>query len=314
MRSFDLYLLLQQQDKLLVNATNKEARLFYTDPTMAWVSHVAPQEQFSFKAPHPFRNHFAGDFISDGVEAAMTVTGISDHSHLSLVETCGMYALPDLIIKLWEYIVHCAGVNYAQQILQTFSMVKVWYKFHVQQQSTSPSSTILPSQAIQAKPPSVHFPLGYCDAVLLNTDGQSKHNPGYPVAQVRAIFQLASPSCSKVKLPSFLDLPLLYVQPFEVVATPNNKLDTRLWKLRQVSSDPHPGLVRAGLVIPLTEVTQAIDLVPVFGVSVDHMVTAAMSQEVYNEFYLNYYMDKESFNTLYEPIDTDDMGDEFTCS
>ncbi|KAG9310720.1 hypothetical protein JVU11DRAFT_9321 [Chiua virens] len=312
MRSFDLYLLLQQHNEPLVNAADEEARLFYTDPTMAWVSRVAPQEQFRFKAPRPFRNHFANGFISDGVEAAMTVTKAPDRSYLSLVETCGIYALPDFIIKLQEYVMHCTGGNHAQQILQTFSKVKVWYKFRVQQQTTSSPSTILPSQAVQAKPPSVHFPLGHCDAVLLNTDGQSEHNPGrkHPVAQVRVIFQLASPSRSKVKLPGFLDLPLLYVQPFEVVATPDNEPDTRLWRLKRVFSDLHPGLARTGLVIPLTEVTQAIDLVPVFGASIDRTVTTATSQEMYDEFYLNYYTDKESFDTLYEPIGTDDLDDE----
>ncbi|KAG9310744.1 hypothetical protein JVU11DRAFT_9350 [Chiua virens] len=263
------------------------------------------------RSPPPFRNHFTDGFISDGVEAAMTVTGVPDSSHHSLVEMCGIYALPDFIIRLQECVVRCAGGNHSQQILQTFCKVKVWYKFRIQQHSTSSPSTILPSQAVQGEPPSAQFPRGQCDAVLLNMDGQRKHNPGYPIVQVKAIFQLANPPRFKVKLPGFLDLPLLYVQPFKVAATPDNEPDTRMWRFSRVFSDFHPGLARAraGLVIPLTEVTQAVDLVPIFGASIDRTVTTATSQEVYDKFYLNHYMDKESFDSLYESVDTDDLGD-----
>ena len=48
-----------------------------------------------------------------------------------------------------------------------------------------------------------------------------------------------------------------------------------------------------------------VDLVPVFGASVDHMVKAVTSQEVYNRFFLNYYTDKEAFDSLYDPTGVD---------
>ncbi|KIK74895.1 hypothetical protein PAXRUDRAFT_174383 [Paxillus rubicundulus Ve08.2h10] len=60
------------------------------------------------------------------------------------------------------------------------------------------------------------------------------------------------------------------------------------------------------LVIPLTEVTQAVDLVPIFGASVDHMVMTTTSQEVYDKSFLNYYTGKECFNTLYETVGVKD--------
>ncbi|KAF9234842.1 hypothetical protein BU15DRAFT_52103, partial [Melanogaster broomeanus] len=306
MRSFDLYLLLRQHKEPLVNATSDEARILYTDPTMGWVSRIAPSEQHRFNAPRPIHNHFANGFISDGAEVALSVTVAPDRSRLSLVETIGMYALPDFATKVQEYIARCTGdANSVNPILQRFSNVKVWYKFRVQQCSTS--STILPSQAVQALPPSPSFPLGHCDAVLLNTDGQSEHNPQYSVAQVRVIFQLTPPARSKDKLPDFLALPLLYIQPFDITATPDDQPHTRLWMLKRSFSEPRrPGSARAGLVIPLTEVTQPVDLVPIFGASVDRTVTAATSQEVYDEFFLNYYTDKECFNALYEPMDVED--------
>ena len=127
-----------------------------------------------------------------------------------------------------------------------------------------------------------------------------------PVIQVQAIFQLASLPRSKLKLPGFLESPLIYVQPFSITATLDDQPHTQLWMLRHIFS----GSVHTRLILPLTEITQAVDLVPVFRASIDHTVTAATCQEVYDEFYLNQYMDKETFNTLYEPIDTNGPDDE----
>ncbi|KIK74852.1 hypothetical protein PAXRUDRAFT_73354, partial [Paxillus rubicundulus Ve08.2h10] len=62
----------------------------------------------------------------------------------------------------------------------------------------------------------------------------------------------------------------------------------------------HPSsLHHLGLVIPLTEVTHAVDVVLVFGQEVDHTVTAATSQEHYNHFYLSFYADKEIFDASF---------------
>ena len=131
MHSFDLYLLLQQHEELLVNATDKEAHIFYTDPTWAWVSCAAPQEQFCFNAPCLFHNHFMDSIISLGVEAAIIVTVAPNHSHVTSIEMCNIYRLADFIIKLCEYIQCCIGSNNVQQILQIFNKVRVWYKFHI---------------------------------------------------------------------------------------------------------------------------------------------------------------------------------------
>jgi len=44
-----------------------------------------------------------------------------------------------------------------------------------------------------------------------------------------------------------------------------------------------------------------------FSASVDCDMSATISQEVYNEFYLNHYMDKKCFNILYKASDTMDI-------
>ena len=163
-----------------MNATGEEENLVVqvcTDPMMAWVSHIAPGTQHHFNAPCPIHNHFLKGFISDGTEAALSVTVAPNRSQLSLVKIAHLYVLPDFIAKIQEYITRCTN-NDDHSILQKFSKVKLWYKFHIQQCSMSEPSVILPSQAIQAQPPSANFPLGNCDTVLLNVDSGSRHNPG----------------------------------------------------------------------------------------------------------------------------------------
>ena len=134
------------------------------------------------------------------------------------------------------------------------------------------------------------------------------------IAQVRAVFQLTPPPHSKDKLPDFLTTPLLYIQPFDITTDPDNQPHTQMWMLER-AFDSIPGQLastsRVGLVILLTEVTQAVDLVPVFGESVDHSTTATTSQEVYNHFYFNYYADEESFSMLYNfmYMDYEDAND-----
>jgi hypothetical protein len=124
------------------------------------------------------------------------------------------------------------------------------------------------------------------------------------VAQVRIVFQLAPPRHSTAKLPDFLLHPLLYVQPFRIVTTPDDLEDTWLWKLERVYAAAQPK-TRTGFVIPITEVTHTAELVPVYGEKVDRSLTSATSQEHYDHFYLNHYADKEMYNALHESLDTE---------
>src|SRR5438445_11253282 len=108
------------------------------------------------------------------------------------------------------------------------------------------------------------------------------------------IFQL---SCSLHILSAteaFLTQPLVYVQPFHIIATPQDHPDMHLWMLECIYNSSPPAC-HAGLIILLTEVTHSADLVPIFGERADHTVTWTISQEMYNHFYLNYYTTKEAF-------------------
>ncbi|KAG2036264.1 hypothetical protein BDR03DRAFT_1056640 [Suillus americanus] len=312
MRQSDLYLLLRQHNHALVNADVDEDEEVYagsqihrsnaTDPTMAWVSRVAPDKQHHFSAPRPTRNHFTKGILSDSANAALTVTRSPDGSNLSWPDVMRTYGLPDLCHKVTEYIRRYA--DDVEGCFQMFSTIKIWSKFRIQLHSTFCPSIIMPNQAVQAKPPSDTFPSRNCDAIFLDTD-QGANNPGFPVAQVRIVFQLAPPRRSTAKLPDFLLHPLLYVQPFRIVKTPEDLEDTQLWKLERVYAPATQPKTRTGFVIPITEVTHAAELVPVYREKVDRSLTSATSQEHYDHFYLNRYADKEMYNALHESLHTE---------
>ena len=115
------------------------------------------------------------------------------------------------------------------------------------------------------------------------------------------VFQPCPPPRSRVQIPSYLTQPLLYVQPFHVALTPNEQPELGMWVVERNLRQALDGqITREGRVIPLAFVSHAIELVPVFGPSpVPPTVTAAMSQEVYDQFFLNHYGDKEIYNMVH---------------
>ncbi|KAI6156556.1 hypothetical protein BKA82DRAFT_3964805, partial [Pisolithus tinctorius] len=302
-RLFDVYLLLREHNEPLVNATEDEENLLCSaDPTSSWISRVAPGEQRHFNSPRSIRNLFTKGLMSKGTVAALSVTITPDRVKLNIADIGTTYALPDFFERLNEYVVRRAESVTSHIALQMFDGVSVWYKFRIQQYSTCRPSVIMPSQVVQAQPPSPDFPYGNCDAVLLNVDGQNPDNPNCHVAEVRVIFQLnRSHQFRDSSLPDSLTQPLIYVRPFHIIATPEDQPDTRLWILERGYSPHSPQALacRSGFIIPLTEVTHPADLVPVFGKNVDRTVTMATSQELYDRFFLNSYTTKEAFDTLY---------------
>ncbi|KIN93699.1 hypothetical protein M404DRAFT_35826 [Pisolithus tinctorius Marx 270] len=181
----DVYLLLHEYNEPLVNAASDEEDLLCSaDPTLAWVSCVAPSEQYHFNSPWPIRNIFTDGISSSGATAALSITITPDCTKLRIVDIGDIYMLPNFTTRLEEYILQCTGGSTSHSIFQSFNEIMVWHKFCIQQYSVSWPSTIMPSQVVQAQPPSTSFPLGNCDAILLNVDGQSQHNPGYHVTQV----------------------------------------------------------------------------------------------------------------------------------
>ncbi|KAG1801245.1 uncharacterized protein BJ212DRAFT_1286641, partial [Suillus subaureus] len=57
-----------------------------------------------------------------------------------------------------------------------------------------------------------------------------------------------------------------------------------------------------GSIIPLTAVTCAIELIPMYGLKMDHMITATNAMEICDKYYLNMFLDKEVFNMMHSGL------------
>jgi hypothetical protein len=56
--------------------------------------------------------------------------------------------------------------------------------------------------------------------------------------------------------------------------------------------------MRMGDIIPLTDIAQAVDIVPVYGAQKDPQITTKNSLDLPMNFYLNCFSDKEIYHTI----------------
>ena len=80
----------------------------------------------------------------------------------------GVYNLPDFGECYEEYLKHFVLPSDLSNIRRSFDHFFLYHKLRVQLQSTFHPSMVMPSQVVQAKPPSNKYPYGCCDAVLMN--------------------------------------------------------------------------------------------------------------------------------------------------
>ena len=116
------------------------------------------------------------------------------------------------------------------------------------------------------------------------------------VVQVRAVFAL-SPRGSP--LPVGLSMPLLYVQHFAFTGTPADQPDVGMFSLhRKFVNNPDGSVSRVGSIISMLDVVHAVELIPKYGASARRDVTSETCLEVYDDFYLNNFSDKEWYYTM----------------
>ncbi|KAG1782103.1 hypothetical protein EV702DRAFT_1177149 [Suillus placidus] len=286
---FQLYLFLRMHDSPLANAiVTEEQEVTETDPALAWITRVTPNDpnQRCFVGLCPVRNHFLKGILSSTATAAFHVTVAPDRAKMSLNEIQQLYALPDFGRALSDYIAKASGGQFTTAWSNDRGRLKTWNKFRLQLHSVFRSRMIMPSQVVQAAPPSEKFPLGNCNAVITQYGDQTVNL----VAQVRAVFQPIVPR--HITLPHYLaDQPLLYVQYYEIVENPGNQPAISMYTVaRKYQEGPTGQWMRLGAVIPLTDVTHAVELIPVYGQGANHTV--------YERFYLNNFSDKEVYHLL----------------
>ncbi|KAG2361757.1 hypothetical protein BDR07DRAFT_1485539 [Suillus spraguei] len=227
--------------------------------------------------------HAIVDFIYKAQSPTFTPTSIADM--ISSLQEFHEFK-PAILSSL----LHEGSVNPAVATRFQSCMLNVWNKFRLQLHSMLRPHLVMPSQQVQACLPSANYPHGNCDAVLLRIHGEGE-NPDATVAQVRMIFSLSKKG---PPLSPELDQIFLYVQLFEVIAHPEDDPGVMMFHVkRRYMTDPGGTQVRVGMIIPLLDVTHAIELIPVYGDRADHAVTSSMCLERYDTFYLNNFSDKE---------------------
>ncbi|KAH7916823.1 hypothetical protein BV22DRAFT_1188811, partial [Leucogyrophana mollusca] len=220
LRHFDLYSLFRHKRLSLVNVVVAEFDdVVEQDPMLAWISRALPGEEMRFNGPRPVRNHFLKGILSHDATTAFHVTVEPNLKNKSIDDIANLYKIPDFGVAFAQYL--------ARQAVDphwSHSPLKGWNKFRLQLHSVLQRGMIMPSQLVQAYPPSTEFPHGNCDMVLLSVL-QADGEPVNVVAQVRAVFQISHRS--DVTPPVSLSGPLAYVQLFHFAASPDT--DVAMW-------------------------------------------------------------------------------------
>ncbi|KAG2144392.1 uncharacterized protein EDB93DRAFT_1241273 [Suillus bovinus] len=283
-RLFDLYTLLSSSSSMpgqdpLINAVimeDEEIASTETDPTLAWVSNANPAPQLRLQAPltgsevsyhaativtlHPVRNHFLKGILSDNAHIAFNVTIKADRSRINVSQLQSSYNLPDFAHALHLYVTR-NGCTLSDHI-----SFNTWSKFRIQLHSTFHTCRIMLS----------HFPLIF----LEGTTGDGGNDGSY-VAQVQAIFQPTLPRGSRAQLPERLSQVLVYIQHFDFIV-PGPEPSTGMWMSDRV----------------IRHVTHAVDIIPVYQGPLGKDVNSGNSLEVFDDYFLNNFADKELYHSL----------------
>ncbi|KIK34957.1 hypothetical protein CY34DRAFT_110084, partial [Suillus luteus UH-Slu-Lm8-n1] len=297
MELFNLYALLRSRGTSLVNVISIEDEAVTTvNPALSWISRILPDETRSVHGPRAVRNHFLKGILSEDALTAFHLTLTLDFKSLSLADIHTIYSLIDFDQALSQYI-RCCSLSTDEHTRWDYShgRFSAWKKFRLQLHSAFQARLIMPSRVIQAYPPGDGFPLGNCDNVLVDITGDNGQITNR-VAQVRLIFQPNLPRTSDLVLPSYLSCPLLYIQYYHFVASPNDRPELAMWTVERSYVEDQHGKRRCGGVVPLMSVTHAIELIPEYGEKVDEKISSAICLESYDRFFLNTFADKESYH------------------
>ncbi|KAG2097743.1 uncharacterized protein F5147DRAFT_747441 [Suillus discolor] len=157
------------------------------------------------------------------------------HITMSLNEIQQLYALPDFGQALPDYIMKASTSQFTTAWSNDYGCLKTWNK-------TVSSIN--------------------CDAVIMQSI-QSNQTVNH-IAQVQAVFQPIAPC--HITLPYYLaDQPLLYVQYYEIIGDPGSQPAISMYMVAQKYREGPTGQwIRLGAVIPLTDITHAVELLPMY--------------------------------------------------
>ncbi|KAG1753235.1 hypothetical protein EDB19DRAFT_1892662 [Suillus lakei] len=304
-RLFNLYTLLsssstaassQSTHDPLINAViteDDEITATETDLALTWISCINPEAQRRLHGPQPVHNNFLKGIVSDNVKVTFNVTLNPNHKCLTVPDLQLLYGISDFLEIFGASLIMSGHADLYAQLCQL--VFNIWFKFCIQLHSTFHDCTIMPSQVVQAEPPSEQFPHGHCDVVLV----------GPFVAQVCAVFQPTTKKYLSLEVPAFLNQVFMLVQPFTFIGDDPEPL-TRMWRVWR-SRNINPSLPRYGerlaIIVPLTDITHAAELIPIYEGPLSKDVQSNMSLELFDEFFLNNFVDKEMYHALAIALD-----------
>jgi hypothetical protein len=98
------------------------------------------------------------------------------------------------------------------------------------------------------------------------------------------------------------DSPLLFIDFFTVVANPaDDREGVGLYRVQRPRPTANTGInVTCCAVVPMTDVVQPVELIPVFETKVPGVeVSSENCLHAYDQYYVNSFADKETFNVVY---------------
>ena len=174
MRQFGLYSLLQSHNVSLINTITEQEQSYitYTDPTLSQIQEVLPGQQTHLQGPHPIQNHFLKGLLHNDARVAFNLTLKPDLSRYTIQHLCTVYKLWDLPLHYEAYVrqstLTLPNINQTQFVFWNTLSFQAWRKFWIQLLSAFNGRIVMPSCLVQAYPPSVDFPFGCADTVLIN--------------------------------------------------------------------------------------------------------------------------------------------------
>ncbi|KAG2360675.1 hypothetical protein BDR07DRAFT_1289068 [Suillus spraguei] len=96
---------------------------------------------------------------------------------------------------------------------------------------------------------------------------------------------------------TYLSTPLLYIQYFHSIASPEQQPKLLMWTMEHMYVQDNTGnCCRQGAVMQLTDVTHTVELISCFSKKVASSISSTTCLESYKCFFLNNFMDKESYH------------------
>ncbi len=217
------------------------------------------------------------------------------------------YSLPDLQDVIARLLLRCPeGTEVVSEAALKYD---AWYQCRIQRPSAQDEDVLSDSRTIQARPPAAtRTQYGRCNCALIKKNEDDIDLPGihgekncylqgityteigYRIGQVRLIFQMRVP-----KSHPYYHIPFAYVYWFfkpSKQAKKNINMYSTQYKRRA------DGSRRSGIV-PLKCIRKLLQLTPVHGGTVSDTLSVDNSMDVSPGYWVNPFMDRETFQTIW---------------